>query len=544
LPLSAQISGFFAVCRRGEFPLPSILYQTKASESVSRNRTLLITAGIMLSLFLASMESTVVSTAAPTIVSQLGGIDHYSWIFSAYMLTSTVTVPVFGKLSDLYGRRSIFAAAMGIFLIGSILCGLARSMEQLIFFRAIQGFGAGGVAPLAFIIIGDIYSLEQRAKMQGFFSGVWGVSSVVGPLLGGFIVDRMTWDWIFYINIVPCIVALAIVWVGLDKIDTPKQKAAPKVDYLGAMLLMGSVTLLLLGLMDLQSVRGWGLIMITALLFVWLYRVERRASDPILPLKLFKERLFAVGCAHGILAGWAMFGSISFVPLFVQGVLGTNATEAGAAIMPLMLGWVFASIIGSRLLLRMNYRLLASLGMILLVTGTGMMAFAGDGATRLMILFALGLMGVGMGLSVPAFLIAIQTTVERKQLGTATSTIQFARSIGGTLGVSIMGLALNLGLVGHLRQNGIDPESVSINSLITPHEGGVEQSVTIVDEALRNALASGIQYVFIIAFVGALLGLFATLMSPNGRLDQIAAKQQASQRENAPDETVSPPALH
>jgi EmrB/QacA subfamily drug resistance transporter len=511
---------------------------------VSRNRTLLITAGIMLSLFLASMESTVVSTAAPTIVSQLGGIDHYSWIFSAYMLTSTVTVPVFGKLSDLYGRRSIFAAAMGIFLIGSILCGLARSMEQLIFFRAIQGFGAGGVAPLAFIIIGDIYSLEQRAKMQGFFSGVWGVSSVVGPLLGGFIVDRMTWDWIFYINIVPCIVALAIVWVGLDKIDTPKQKAAPKVDYLGAMLLMGSVTLLLLGLMDLQSVRGWGLIMITALLFVWLYRVERRASDPILPLKLFKERLFAVGCAHGILAGWAMFGSISFVPLFVQGVLGTNATEAGAAIMPLMLGWVFASIIGSRLLLRMNYRLLASLGMILLVTGTGMMAFAGDGATRLMILFALGLMGVGMGLSVPAFLIAIQTTVERKQLGTATSTIQFARSIGGTLGVSIMGLALNLGLVGHLRQNGIDPESVSINSLITPHEGGVEQSVTIVDEALRNALASGIQYVFIIAFVGALLGLFATLMSPNGRLDQIAAKQQASQRENAPDETVSPPALH
>lgn len=516
----------------------------KASEPVSRNRTLLITAGIMLSLFLASMESTVVSTAAPTIVSQLGGIDHYSWIFSAFMLTSTVTVPVFGKLSDLYGRRSIFAAAMAIFLLGSILCGMARSMEQLIFFRAIQGLGAGGVAPLAFIIIGDIYSLEQRAKMQGFFSGVWGVSSVVGPLLGGFIVDRMTWDWIFYINIVPCIVALAIVWIGLDKIEAQKQRNVPTVDYLGAILLMGSVTLLLLGLMDLQSIQGWSLIFLTILLFIWLYRVERRAKDPILPLQLFKQRLFAVGCVHGILAGWAMFGSVSFVPLFVQGVLGTSATEAGAAIMPLMLGWVFASIIGSRLLLRINYRLLASLGMILLVIGTGMMAFAGAGATRLMILFALTLMGVGMGLSVPAFLIAIQTTVERKLLGTATSTIQFSRSIGGTLGVSIMGLALSLGLSAQLRQAGVDPSSVSIDSLITPHEAGVEQSSAVLDQALRSALAGGIQYVFIIAFAGALLGLFATLLAPNGRLDQIAAKQHTTQRENTHDEAVTPPAMH
>lgn len=516
----------------------------KASKPVSRNRTLLITAGIMLSLFLASMESTVVSTAAPTIVSQLGGIDHYSWIFSAFMLTSTVTVPVFGKLSDLYGRRSIFAGAMLIFLLGSILCGMARSMEQLIIFRAIQGLGAGGVAPLAFIIIGDIYSLEQRAKMQGFFSGVWGVSSVVGPLLGGFIVDRMSWSWIFYINIVPCIVALAIVWIGLDKIDLQKRRNTPTVDYLGAILLMGSVTILLLGLMDLQSATGWGLIALTLLLFVWLYRVERRATDPILPLQLFKQRLFAVGCIHGILAGWAMFGSVSFVPLFVQGVLGTSATEAGTAIMPLMLGWVFASIIGSRLLLHLNYRLLATLGMTLLVIGTGMLAFTGNGATRLMILFALGLMGVGMGLSIPAFLIAIQTSVERKQLGTATSTIQFSRSIGGTLGVSIMGLALNLGLNAQLRQAGVDPSSVSIDSLITPHEMGVEQSSAVLDQALRSALAGGMQYVFIIAFAGALLGLFATLMAPNGRLKQIAANQQTSHRENSPEEAITPPAAH
>src|SRR5512133_1019593 len=214
---------------------------------MSRNRIVLVTAGIMLSLFLASMESTVVATAMPTIVGQLGGLEHYSWVFSAYMLTSTTTVPLFGKLSDLYGRRNLYVGAMILFLIGSIFAGRSNTMTQLILARGLQGIGAGGILPLAFILIGEMFTLEQRAKMQGFFSGVWGVSSIVGPLLGGFLVDQLSWRWVFYINVVPGLLGAAL--VALAWRDQHQVHARPAIDYAGAVLLTVSVVMLLLGLM-------------------------------------------------------------------------------------------------------------------------------------------------------------------------------------------------------------------------------------------------------------------------------------------------------
>lgn len=478
---------------------------------MSRKRIILVTIGIMLSLFLASMESTVVATAMPTIVGQLGGLEHYSWVFSAYMLASTTTVPLYGKLSDLYGRRKLYVLAMALFLIGSILCGQAGTMTQLIFARALQGLGAGGIMPLAFILIGEMFSLEQRAKMQGFFSGVWGVSSIVGPLLGGFIVDKLSWHWVFLVNLPPGLLAAAL--VALAWRDQARGHARPAVDYAGAALLTASVVALLLGL-TFDSSASWTLIAASIILFILLLRVESRAADPILPMPLFRERLFATATSHGVLSGWAMFGSVSFIPLFVQSALGTTATQAGITVTPMLLGWVTASVIGTRLLLRVGYRRLAITGTSLLALGAFLMSRVDAGTSRALVMTFVALMGIGMGFSIPPFLIAVQTTVQRRQLGIATSTIQFSRSIGGTLGVSVMGAALSARLASNLSASGLDPNLVS--QLLEPLPG----AEAVIDQSARIAIADAISLVFLIAFIAAALALTATFFTPRRELSE------------------------
>lgn len=479
---------------------------------MSQKRIVLVTVGIMLSMFLASMESTVVATAMPTIVGQLGGLEHYAWVFSAYMLASTTTVPLYGKLSDLYGRRKLYVVAMALFLTGSILCGQANTMTQLILARGLQGLGAGGIMPLAFILIGEMFSLEQRAKMQGLFSGVWGVSSILGPLLGGFLVDKLSWHWVFYVNIPPGLLAAALVAFAWR--DQAQSHARPAVDYAGAALLSASVVALLLGLVETGTSTSGVLIAASMVLFILLLWVESRATDPILPIPLFRDRLFATSITHGALSGWAMFGSISFIPLFVQSVLGTSATEAGITISPMLLGWVTASIIGTRILLKVGYRRLAITGTSLLVVGAFLMSRVDADTSRAMLMVFVSLMGIGMGFSIPPFLIAVQTTVARRQLGTATSTMQFSRSIGGTLGVSVMGAALSARLASNLTASGLDPELVS--RLLDPLPG-VE---TVVNQGARIALADAISLVFLIAFVAAGLALASTFFSPRTKLKE------------------------
>jgi EmrB/QacA subfamily drug resistance transporter len=491
---------------------------------MSRNRIILVTIGIMLSLFLASMEATVIATAMPTIVGQLGGLEHYAWVFSAYMLASTTTVPLYGKLSDLYGRRKLYVFAMTLFLAGSILCGQANTMPQLIFARALQGLGAGGIMPLAFILIGEMFNLEQRAKMQGLFSGVWGVSSIAGPLLGGFLVDKLSWHWVFYVNIPPGLIAAAFVAFAWQ--DQTQGHVKPVVDYLGAALLSAGVVALLLGLVDFGTSTSWALIASSILLFILLFWVESRAADPILPIPLFRERLFATSIAHGVLSGWALFGSLSFIPLFVQSVLGTNATQAGITIAPMLLGWVTASIIGTRILLKVGYRKLAIGGTALLTIGAFLMSLANADISRTMLMVFVSLMGIGMGFSIPPFLIAVQTTVERRQLGTATSTMQFSRSIGGTLGVSIMGAALSARLASNLSASGLDPELVS--QLLDPLPG----TQAIINEGARIAVANAITLVFLFAFIAAGLALLATLFTPRTEL-----KERITENESLPVST-------
>ncbi len=479
---------------------------------MSRNRIILVTIGIMLSLFMASMESTVVATAMPTIVGQLGGLEHFSWVFSAFMLTSTTAVPLYGKLSDIYGRRRIFAIAMAIFLIGCLMSGLAQSMTQLIGARALQGLGAGGIQPLAFILIGEMFSLKQRAKMQGVFSGVWGVSSVAGPLLGGFLVDQLSWRWVFYINVVPGLLAAALVTLAWQEQAQHHQR--PAVDYLGAALLSSSVVTLLIGLMDFGTFNSWVLIVVAMGLFIVLFWVEQRAADPILPLQLFRDRLFATAVTHGIFTGWALFGSISFIPLFVQSVMGTNATQAGITVTPMLLGWVTSSIIGMRLILTVGYRKLALVGTTLFVTGAFLMTVISAESSQIMMMVFVTMMGVGMGLSIPSLLVAVQTSVERRNLGTATSMLQFSRSMGGTLGVSVMGAALSARLASNLNASGLDPKLVT--QLLNPLPG----SQIVVDAGVRLAMADSIHLVFVIAFISAALGLAAVFFTPRQKLTE------------------------
>ncbi|HEX9118061.1 MAG TPA: MDR family MFS transporter [Anaerolineae bacterium] len=482
---------------------------------MSRKRLIVITVGVMLSLFVASVEGTVVATAMPTIVAQLGGLAAYSWVFSAYMLASTTTVPIYGKLSDLYGRRPVYGVAMALFLAGSILCGRAGSMPALIAARALQGLGAGGLMPLAFTIIGDLFTLEERARIQGLFSSVWGVSSIIGPLLGGFLVDRISWRWVFYFNLGPGLLAWLLVWVAWRDRERRTETGRPAIDYAGAVLLSAGVVALLLGLFELGTPISGGLLGLAAVLLAALAWVERRAVDPLLPLPLFRNRLFAVACAHGLLAGCAMFGGINYIPLFVQSVLGASATLAGATLTPQSLAWVIASLFSSRLLLRVTSRSLALAGMVLLTAGMVAMLGLSTATHELWLMVDLGLMGVGMGLAYPAFLIAVQSSVSKATLGAATSTLQFSRSIGGALGVSIMGAVLSARLSGNLQATGIDPGSVSLARLLDPVASAAQ---TGLDGAVRVALAGAIRDIFFVAVAASLLGLLVTTLGPRERL--------------------------
>src|SRR5215207_4668900 len=297
--------------------------------AMSSRRRLAVTLGVITGMFLAALEATVVGTAMPTVIASLGGLNHYSWVFSAYLVTSTVTVPVWGKLSDLYGRRLLYQIGIGAFLLGTLLSGLSTSMTQLIVFRAIQGLGAGALIPLGMTIIGDTFSVEERAKMQAYFSGVWGFSSVIGPVVGGFITDQINWRWVFFINLPIGVVAALIIGFALRE---PKVTQRPKIDYAGAILLMTAISLLILAMVEggsggLFNSQNLLLLVISAVLLVAFVFVELRAPDPIIPFNLFRNKTVLISVLAGFLGGIAMFGAISFIPLFAQGSLGFTATE-------------------------------------------------------------------------------------------------------------------------------------------------------------------------------------------------------------------------
>jgi EmrB/QacA subfamily drug resistance transporter len=475
---------------------------------MSTRRRWFVTAGVMTGMLLAALEATVVGTAMPTIVAALGGLAHYSWVFSAYLLTSTVTVPVWGKLSDLFGRRRLFQIGVAVFLIGSAACGFAQTMTQLIVWRAIQGLGAGALVPLAMTIIGDIFTLQERAKMQGLFSGVWGISSVFGPLVGGFITDQLSWRWVFLLNLPVGIAAAIIIGVALKE---PPRHDAPSIDYLGATVLTGAVTILLLvlGGTTIMTPRNLVLIALVAGALVWFLQIEKRAKDPIVPLGLFRNRVIAVAVSVGFLAGIAMFAAITFVPLLAQGVLGATATQAGSFLTPLMLSWVLMSIVGGRLLLRFGTRVLVILGLVFMCAGFMALATFTRTTPRPLMVLELIAIGSGLGLVMLTLLIASQHSVPREQLGITTSLNQFSRSIGGALGVAILGAMLASGLA----QFSQDPNAL-VNAEARAHIAPAQLA------QLQGALEGTLRNIFWASAAVCALALLTAFTLPGGRMGE------------------------
>lgn len=462
----------------------------------------------MLGNALAALEATAVAPALPTAVSELGGIARLSWVFSAYLLTSTTTVPLYGKLADLYGRRRIFHVAVALFLLGSALSGMSHSIGQLIVFRAVQGLGAGGVQPIALTIVADIFDLEERGRMQGLFSGVWAAASLVGPFLGGVITVALSWRWIFYLNL-PLGLASSLLLHRFLREKSARREH--RLDILGTTVLTIAVTLLLLGMTEGPEVWGWGDARTLALLagalaglgaFLW---QERRAPEPMLPLALFDNRVISVSSAGNALIGAHLFAITAYVPMFAQGVLGGTAVDAGTTLAPILLGWPIASTLAGRLITRVSYRRMNLAGAALLALGTALLVHAGRSSTgRTEIMVAMMIAGCGLGLLSTPFLIAVQSAVSWGQRGVATSTVLFFRTIGGAIGVAALGTLFNARL-------GVAPSAV--NDALRPDLRArlAPAALAELTGAIRGSLAS---VYLVLAVLGALSIAIAWLFPP------------------------------
>jgi len=394
-------------------------------------------AALLLALFMAAMEMTVVSTAMPTVVAELGGALHYAWVFTAYMLTSTVTVPIYGKLADLHGRKPVMLVAMGLFLLGSMASGQARTMGQLIVFRALQGVGAGGVQPIALTVVGDIFDIEERAKMQGIFGAVWAIAGLAGPLLGGLIVGTLSWRWIFYVNVPFGLLSAAVISFALVEKIAPRKH---RLDIAGAVLLAAAVVALLLGA---DGEAPWLLLPASAALTAAFLFVETRVAEPLLPLRLFAQRTLATSSALSALGGGAMLGLVTFVPLYAQGVLGSTPTEAGTTIATMAVAWPVASAFSGRLIKRLGFRVLVITGFtIVALSAIGLTIAMSHGASATTLRIGSAMLGIGMGIGNTPLVIAVQTSVGFSQRGVATSSTMFFRNIGGTVAVGVMGVVL------------------------------------------------------------------------------------------------------
>jgi len=467
---------------------------------------------------MAAMEMTVVSTAMPTVVAELGGALHYAWVFSAYMLASTVMVPIHGKLADLYGRKPVMLVSMAIFLAGSMASGQARTMTALIAFRAIQGIGAGGLQPIALTIVGDIFEVEERARMQGVFGAVWGIAGLAGPLLGGVIVAALSWRWVFYVN-VPFGILSAIV-LSFSFTESVERKTH-QLDTVGATLLSLAVVTLLLGVEGLLPILLVPGSLALGIAFVF---VEHRAKEPMLPPHLFKTRVLATSSALSTATGAAMIGIVTFLPLYAQGVLGATPTEAGAAIAPMAVAWPIASAISGRLIPRLGFRPLVRLGMIVVALATMGLAFViSRGATSFELRAASAVFGIGMGLSNTAQVIAVQTSVAFNQRGVATASTMFFRSIGGTLGVGVMGVVLARALmVNAVTREAGGPELVA--RILGPERKTVAPSVL---DAIAGDLQRGLAHVTWICVGLGALAIAAAWLFPNPKV-QNAPRPDAS----------------
>ena len=475
----------------------------------------LVLASVMLAMFMGAIEATIVSTAMPAIVADLGGFTLYSWVFSAYLLMNSITVLIYGKLSDLFGRKPILTFGIIIFLLGSILCGFATSMKTLIIFRLIQGFGAGAVMPIATTIVGDIYTAEERAKIQGYLSSVWGISAITGPAVGGLLVQYVSWHYVFWINIPLGILSLVGLWMYLHE-NVEKKKH--DIDYFGAVLLTITISSLMFVLVEAGSHWAWGswqivsLLVLSVLALIAFVFQESRAIEPVMPFSIWKERSIFIANITSLTTGIMLIGISSFLPTFVQGVMEQTPIVAGFTLTTMSIGWPIASTLAGRMLISIGYRKTSIIGGVFLILGS--FAFVTMSSSSGPIWAAVGsfFVGVGMGLTSTAFIVSIQSTVSWQQRGIATAANMFMRNLGNTIGAALLGGILNNRLNAYFSQK--DP-SLSVddtNILLKVSEredlaGGVRR-------ILQNGLTLSLHTVYYVVFTFAIISLVLIFFIP------------------------------
>jgi EmrB/QacA subfamily drug resistance transporter len=517
------------------------LAQPVGLRSLPRKQVIITFAGVMLAMFLAALDQTVVGTAMPRIISELGGFSQYTWVTTAYIITSAVTVPITGKLTDIYGRKFFYIGGLGVFVLGSVLCGLSNTMNQIIIFRGLQGIGAGIMMANAFTVIGDLFPPATRGKYQGFMSAVFGLSSIIGPSLGGYITDNLSWHWVFFVN-VPLGVIIILLFIFVFPNFRP-DNLKHSIDYSGVVLLILTVVPMMLALSWGGVEFAWGssqiigMFIFSAVALVVFLFLERRSKEPIVPLSIFRDRIVAISSVMMFLTAAGMFGSIVFIPLFFQGVLGATATSSGNFVTPMMLGVVFGSAISGQVLSRAggHYRLQGAIGLAIMAFGMWLLSqmtmdTSNGTAVRNMVIT-----GFGLGITMPLYMLAIQNAVPYKMLGVATSTSAFFRSIGGSVGLAVFGSVMNNRFAAELGaklpstiKSMIPPQQLDTlmhnpQALMSPEaqeqlRGIIGQMgdkgaaiLQQVLQALRESLSLSISHVFLYSFIAMVLAFIINL---------------------------------